>query len=174
MPKVTATVARIDSPKACPSAKAGQTYYWWRTRMKGARSGTTRCSLSRPRPSQLTSSEFWGEAFSLQETMEDAVGTVDDVSDLESLQQEWADAARALGDQQRDKRSNMPEGLQDGDTGQMLEERADGCDGWADEILAVAIPDPEDFADEEDPADALKDAIDEAIGEISNLQPECA
>ena len=45
-----------------------------------------------------------------------------------------AEALRELGSEQQEKYDNMPEGLQQGDTGQMLEERASNCESWADEI----------------------------------------
>jgi hypothetical protein len=174
MPRVYTTKARIDSPKACPQAKKGQTYYWWRTRLKGQKSGVTRCSMSRPRPSQLTHSDFWQQAYGLQEDIEDAMGGVDDVADLESLRDEWAQRARDLGEEQQDKLDNMPYGLRDGDTGQMIQERIDACEEWANDIENVPIPDPEDVADDDDPEDALRQAIDDAINDMTGYAPQCA
>ncbi len=52
MPRVThVKKARKDNP-VC---KAGESYYWWKFRYGGKR-----YSLTRPRPSQLTQSAYFG------------------------------------------------------------------------------------------------------------------
>jgi hypothetical protein len=172
MPKVTKTTARKDSPKACPQAKAGQAYYWWRTRMKGAKNGMTRCSLSYPKPSQLTMSDFWGAVYSLQEEIERA-GPYDSVEDLEADRGTWADSARDIGSEQQDKLDNMPQQLQDGDTGQMIAERVEGCEDWATEIEAIDMPDRSNFDEGEDGDEEFAQALEETVGEIAGLAPSC-
>ena len=172
MPKVHTTKARIDGPKACPQAKAGQVYYWWRTRMKGARSGITRCSLTYPKPSQLTMSEFWGAVYSLQEAIE-SDGPFEDAADLALARDQWAEQARDIGAEQEDKLNNMPEGLQEGDAGQLLQERAEACETWADEIEAVTIPEWEDFEDSGRGTEEFLLALEDALQEIASLQPAC-
>lgn len=52
--------ARKDNP----AVKAGESYYWWKFRR-----GPKRYSKERPRPSQLTQSEFYGQVYGLQEDM---------------------------------------------------------------------------------------------------------
>ena len=166
MPKVHHVRA---ARKAIPSigVEPGDSYYWWRTRAPGARSGTTRVSKTYTRPSQLTQSEFWSAAYAIQETAEDA--EVSTAEDLESLRDDLAQQARDLGQEQSDKRDNMPEGLQDGPTGEMLQERADACETWADAIEAVEIPEREDDQSDEEYAEELQ----EALNEIASLAPEC-
>lgn len=43
-----------------------------------------------------------------------------------------------LGEEQREKKSNMPDSLQESDTGQLLEERADLCDETAEALEQAA------------------------------------
>jgi hypothetical protein len=169
MPKVTKTVARIDSPKACPRAKAGQPYYWWRTWMKGARSGVTRCSLSYPRPSQLTQSEFYSAVYALQEAIEDFSIDGSDSgasADLQDAIVGWADEAHGIADEQREKRENMPYSLQDGDVGQLLEARADECEAWADAMRDVVIPERDEFDDGEDGDNDYEQALQDALADL--------
>ena len=174
MPKVTKTVARKDSPKACPQAKVGQTYYWWRTRMKGAQSGVTRCSLTYPRPSQLTQSDFWGAVYALQEEIE-AAGPYETGEELEEDRETWAVAAEGIGSEQQDKLDNMPYQLQEGDIGQMLSERADACDDWAETIRnEVEIPTRDQYDEGEDGDEDFRDALAETVSEIASLAPECS
>ncbi len=45
-----------------------------------------------------------------------------------------AEEIRSLGQSEREKYDNMPEGLQQGETGQTLDERANNCESWADEV----------------------------------------
>lgn len=169
MPRVHETRARKDNPKACPQARAGQTYFWWRTRMKGAKSGVTRCSLTRPRPSQLTMSDYWSRVFELQEEIQDTA--VETAEDLEGLRDGWAAQAREIAQDQEDKRDNMPQGLQDSDTGQMLQDRADACYSWADDMEAVELPDREDFPEGDEGDDEFQDALAQALSEIAALEP---
>ena len=176
MPKVTKTTARKDSPKACPQAKAGQVYYWWRTRLKGHRSGMTRCSLSYPKKSQLTRSEYVGAVLGISEDMESA--TAENVEEFNALRDEWAQQVRDIASEQDDKLSNMPDGLRYSDTGYLLEERRDACQAWADAIEAVEVEHierdefPAGWEGNQDYEDALALAIEEALGQLSAECPE--
>ena len=162
MPKVKTAVARKDSPKACPQAKKGDTYYYWRTRLKGQRSGVTRCSMRRPRPSQLTRSEYLGEVYELREEIEDAMGEFTDPDDLAAARDEWAQRARDIAEAQDEKLNNMPDGLRQGDSGMLLEERRDVMESWAGDIESMELPDCDDL-DEDD----CRQAIDDTIGEMA-------
>lgn len=116
--------ARKDNPVA----KKGESYWWWKP-MVGGRGGAKRFSKERPRRSQLTQSEFLSSLYDLEDGDMQSVATAEDFTSI-------AEALRELGQAQQEKLDNMPDGLRDGDTGQMLEERASGCDSWADEIDA--------------------------------------
>lgn len=119
-------VAKRTAAKAYPAdgIAKGDVYYHWKIKM--AYGGLVRRSKTYPRRSQLTLSDFLGQAYDL----DDAVSAAESPDDLDSL----ADDVRALGEEQADKLSNMPDGLQSGSTGELLQERADQCEEWATEI----------------------------------------
>lgn len=146
MPKVH-TVQRAR--KAIPSAgiRKGDSYYWWKFRY-----GPKRVSKTYPKPSQLTQSEFLSSMYDLQERIDqlDPESYVDDPESLRSELEDIAAEIRGLGEEQASKRDNMPEQLQDSDVGVLLEERADGCESWADELESIDpdLPDHDDFVEE--------------------------
>lgn len=124
MPRVTFVK---KAQKKNPVAEKGEPYYWWKFRYGGKR-----YSKTYPRASQLTQSNYLSTAYSIFEELEDA-----DMTDAEAfadLLREKADEIRDLGDEQASNRDAMPESLQDGETGQLLEERNYACDNMADEL----------------------------------------
>lgn len=143
MPKVHfVKSARKANPRY--GIEVGDSYYHWAF-MVGGRGGPKICSKTRPTRSQLTQSEFKSALYgifdddlaSIEKAINDTANTPDWASipdDLEAV----AERLRELGQEQRDKFENMPEGLQQGDSGQMLEQRADGCESAADEIDSAA------------------------------------
>lgn len=152
MPKVHhVKKARKDNKKA--GIKKGESYYWWAFRV--GRGSIKRYSKTPPRPSQLTNSEYMSSFLSLQEEIEDEAQGVKTKEDAESLAQFMRDKAeeyRTLGDEQQEKFDNMPEGLQSGDTGQLLECRKEACDRGAEELESAADelendPEVENWAD---------------------------
>lgn len=80
--------------------------------------------------SQLTQSEFLSALYDWEDSKAD-VGSHEDVQGL-------ADTIREIGENERSKFDNMPEGLQQGDTGQLLEQRADACETAASELEEIA------------------------------------
>ena len=67
--------ARKDNP----AVKAGEPYYWWKHAWSAKQ-----YSKTRPRPSQLTQSEFMSEYLSMGEDFEDALNGTDTVEDVQS------------------------------------------------------------------------------------------
>jgi chromosome segregation ATPase len=122
MPRVTKRKAAKDYPNA--GIKKGDEYYHWK-RKTGPASGVTCRSLTKPTPSQLNTG-FAGQVGELEASIDAA----EDVDGVRSVIEE----IRTLGEEQQEKFDNMPEGLQQGDTGQLLEERASQCEEWANEI----------------------------------------
>jgi len=120
--------AAKDNEKA--GIKKGDSYYWWQLYKS-----PKQYSKTRPRPSQLTGSTFLSGYYALQERLEDL--SIDTLEDLESELNEIAGEIRELGEEQESNKENMPEGLQEGDTGQLLQERADGMGEWADSIESM-------------------------------------
>jgi hypothetical protein len=140
--------------------KVGESYYWWKFR-RGAR----RVSKTYPRRSQLTQSDFLSQAYDIEDHIA-ALKAQDYMGDPDSLKSDLDDIAseiRSLGEEQADKLSNMPDSLQNGPTGELLQQRADECEAWADEIEGIEVDVPED-ADEDGVLSAIEAAIQEAQG----------
>jgi len=145
MPKVECRKAAKDYPEN--GIKKGDMYYTWKFRFGGRRR-----QLKRPRQSQLTQSEFLGGMHSHQETIED-LDRPDDYDGLEEFASEIESIAgevRDLGSEQEEKMYNMPESLQEGDTGQLLQQRSEQCEEIAGELenAAVEIRDLKDDVDD--------------------------
>lgn len=119
------------------------------------------------RRSQLTTSEYLGQLYD----WEDAKGRLSNMDDAQDL----ADTIRALGEEQAEKKSNMPDALQDADSGQLLEARASGCEAAADEIEEIISRweserdnfEPEEPAEGEDPEEFDPQ---EFIDEVQNVE----
>lgn len=158
MPKVRHRKAAKDYPEI--GVKKGEMYYTWKLRT-GPRSSRKFRSKTPPKPQQLTTSEF---AIAVSD-IEDAIRDASDHSDLEQCAQDIED----LGQEQSDKLDNMPEGLQQGDTGQLLQERADECETWAQTVRDAASELSDKLSnidDDEDLDEEAKDAArDEALEE---------
>jgi hypothetical protein len=118
--------ARKDNP----AVKKGESYWWWNF-MIGGRGGPKHYSATRPKASQLTSSPYLSNVYSLVENLPDTITTEEDwemirddlIANLEELEQDTQDSLDA-----------MPDGLQEGDIGQLLQERIDACSQAISEI----------------------------------------
>jgi len=144
-PNPVVTQEMIDRAKSGEDPEAAS-YYWWQFAF---------CSKSYskkpPKRSQLTQSEYYSQAWD----MEDEIGELEaeSMEDLESTVEDLVSRIQELGGEQTDKLYNMPEGLQEGDTGQLLQSRADACEAIASELECL------DFElDEGEKADASLDA----------------
>lgn len=124
MPRVTKRKARKDYPNN--GIKKGDEYYYWKIKL--AYGGIVNRSKTYPTPSQLNHG-FAG----LVGEIENSLQAADDAEGLRTV----AEEIRELGQEQQEKFDNMPEGLQQGDTGQLLEERAQQCEEWADTIISA-------------------------------------
>jgi len=168
MPKVTfVKKARKDNP-AC---KKGESYYWW----KHAYS-PKRYSLTRPRSSQLTQSDFLSQLYGAQEAIEDGGSSL---SSLRDAIEDARSVIEEIGGECTEKRDNMPDALQDASTGELLQTRADSCEEVAqrlDELLGEMADDDDAlaarviataFTDKEGGPDAqeIEDAKDQQVSE---------
>ena len=147
--------------------KKGDMYY--KVSMKtGPRSSVTKRSLKPFKASQLTSSAFKSGWLGAQEEWEASDRGPDAARSL-------AEAIRDVGQEAQDGYDNMPEGLQMGDTGQLLENRASEAESRADDIESKA-DDMEalwrdDYEDDDDYNDALKEMADE-VDDLASDIPE--
>lgn len=152
--------ARKDQPGGI---KAGESYYWWKFRFGGKH-----YSKIRPRPSQLTQSEFLSAAYALQEQIEMDMNI--DPGNLQAVVDELrsvADEVRTLGQEQEDKIGNMPDSLQDSETAQMMQGRAEACEEVAEELESAASEiESIDPADEEEPDDY---DVEELVGRVEDI-----
>ncbi len=87
--------------------------------------------------SQLTQSAFLGQLYDIQERIEG----LDASASLQDEVPEIAESLRDLAQECEDNRSNMPDSLQDSDTGNLLEERAQACNDAADELEGIDLSD---------------------------------
>lgn len=159
MPRVNTVKKARKSPGTCGKCgckiEEGQPYKHWSFRITSGKSYISskriRCMKSdcAPKPSDLTQSEFWGSVNDIKD--EGFPG--DSFSDLQSARDDIAGRLNELADEQQGKFDNMPEGLKQGSTGQLLEERVSALQDAAQELESVDIPDdPEEIIfDETDP-----------------------
>lgn len=142
------------------AVKKGESYYWWAF-MQGGRGGPKHYSATKPRRSQLTQSEYYGTLYDIQDNADAANPEFDDleseiasiVSDLESLR-----------DETQEKFYNMPEGSQQGDSGQLLESRVSSLEDAISTLESVDVSG--DFGEIE--GDELEEAQSSRAAEIWN------
>ena len=134
--------AAKDNPKA--GIKKGESYYWWQLYKR-----PKQYSKTRPRPSQLTGSAYRQQVLAAIEGLEEvaALGDPWTESDRDDLVSELEN----LRDEQQDNYDNMPEGLQQGDTGMLLEERVSALDEWISELQGLEFNDENEYEEGESP-----------------------
>lgn len=165
MAKVHERVARKDYPD--DEIKAGDKYFTWSLRSSHFGKGTVYRSKTYPTPRQLTRNEFMLALYDIDDSLASVEG--DTAEDIDGSRTAVCDQIRDLAQEQQDKLDNMPEGLQQGDTGQLLQERIDNLESWASDIESVELPDEDEFKEEDDPKEAFEDAIESAIEEIRGI-----
>lgn len=126
-------MARVHKRKAAKDypqngIAKGDEYYYVKVKT-GPRSSRVMRSKTPFKRSQLTQSDYLGQLYDWEDDKA-AISSMDDA-------QGFADTIRSLGEEQDEKFNNMPEGLQQGDSGQMLEARRDACEQAATEIEEI-------------------------------------
>lgn len=141
--------------------KKGESYYWWKFRSPGGRGGSPKhFSKTPPKASQLTASEFQSGLASAQEEIEALEPTsYSDVSSFEADVTNVKENLENLKDETQGKFDNMPEGLQQGDTGQLLENRVSEVESLVSDFDGI------DFA-EPDSIDETGEELDEVGAEV--------
>ena len=105
----------------------GESYYNW-----CFYGGQPQYSKERPKPSQLTQNWFKQELYSIQEKIEEF--EPEDVEDVATFVDDIRSDAESLRDECQEHLDNMPEQLQDSDSGQTLQERIDNLDSVIGDI----------------------------------------
>lgn len=143
--------------------KKGDSYFHWKFRYGGLHRSRTH-----PKQSQLTQSEYLSEAYSIEEDLAEL--TAETVAEDGFSLDEYIDRIRALGEMAEERRSNMPDQLQDSETGELLQNRADAMEDWASQLEAIDVNiDRDSILAEiygeggEDEGKTMDDAVQEAI-----------
>lgn len=141
----------------------GDPYVWWKFRFgrKHVRCVKPECA---PKAADLTQSAFLSALYTIQDSKFEA----DTFEGLESERDDIVSEIENLRDETQEKFDNMPEGLQQGDTGQLLQERIDACEEAANEIQGVdcAAPEKEDEETDEAFEKRLEEEVDEKRTEL--------
>jgi hypothetical protein len=173
MPRVTTVKKAQKDQGSCSKCgtpiKRGDGYRHWAFRYGGryVRCLKPECA---PKASDLTQSAFLQQLASTRETLEEAVAEFErggGAEDLATAMETAAEELRTVAEECEEKLGNMPEGLKEGDTGTLLQERTDACNEAADtlENQASEARDKEgELLDLEDPEAIQKWADENSVG----------
>jgi len=150
MPRVhSVKKARKDIPGT--DIKKGDSYYWWKFRY-----GPKRVSKTYPTRGQLTQSSFLQQMYRI----EDGLQAVTPDDDFQSIIDDVGSELNSLKDEVQDSLDNMPEQLQSGPTGEMLQSRIDAVEEMINELEDIDI-DIEGSVDTDIDIEREKDETDE-------------
>lgn len=147
-----------------PAVNKGESYFWWQFKF-----GRKQYSKTSPKPSQLTQSDYLGQFYAHQEQFEE-LDSGDSPETLANAMRELAGEIEQLGVEQEEKVDNMPDGLQEGNIGELLRQRAETCETLVNE-LEDAADRMESAKEDKDESEKLSDHIQGILDEIS-WEPE--
>lgn len=153
--------------------EVGESYYWW-----ALYNGPKQFSKERPKPSQLTGSEFLSQVYSIRERIEEF--EADDVESIESFRDEVVSELEGMRDECQEKLDNMPEQLQNAPSGEILQNRIDSLEEMISNLEGLSFEKIDEFEYDEDddlPEEAQKDVwefdkeekINEYLGELQEI-----
>ena len=122
-------------------------YYWYAALKTGPRSSVVIRSLSPIKRYKLTTSEFLSKIWMIEDAYIPNISCLEDVEILiEALQNIYEDCQNSFG--------NLPEGLRNGPTGEMLDTRSNGCERAVNDFETIFgewsdAVDDEDFDEDE-------------------------
>lgn len=131
MPRV---IKVVKSRKECKDSFTGEVipvgspYYWWQF-MRSPKS----ISVKPPTKRQLTRSGFQLSMYDIEDAIEALTASESIEEDVQAI----IDSIQDLKSEVEDSLSNMPEQLQEADTGQLLQERIEALENWANELEGV-------------------------------------
>jgi len=168
MPRVKYVKARKDYPQF--GIEKGDHHYVWS--MKMTYGGVTKRSKTPPRESQLTLSPYKGAAFAINESLSDDFVNVNlEEWELEDFAQRIVESlesaiegAEELRDETQESLDAMPDGLQEGPTGELLQERIQALEDFISEADRMK-DEAESFelsGDHDEDQDTLEDILEEA------------
>jgi len=143
--------------------KKGQEYYTWTLFGR-----SPQISLDYPKRQQLTGSDFLCQVYDLEDRLSEL--SCETIEDLEEERDSICEEIRDLASEQEEKRSNMPESLQEAPTGELLQNRYDSLEEWASNLEGVSIdfdePDKEEDETEEEFEVRKAEELSERIQEL--------
>lgn len=142
--------ARKDNPVAV----RGESYYWWKFAF-----GSKQFSKAAPSRSRLTQSDFFIRLYDL----EDSFTASESAANLADQFEAFSSELEELRDEQEEKLENMPESLQAGPTGELLQERYDALEEWVNEIESL------DTDYDEDSDESEEDFVNNVVEEFTSL-----
>ena len=159
--------ARKDYPDF--GIQKGDSYWWWEFAF-----GSSYKSKAQPKPSQLTRSEFLSTYLSIGETLDTVLQAAACSDDIQSAIDEAKDSIEELKSYTEDKLSNMPEQLQEADSGQLMQERIDQLDDWLSSLDSVDLSPLEDAVDsaQNDDSGSAEEKISEALQDVKDRVSE--
>jgi hypothetical protein len=131
--------ARKHRPKF--GIRRGEPYYWWWLRFTHLGRGVKQYSKLPPKSWQTTSSPYWRQVLKIQEEVETAAALMScrGMAALEDACNGAADELECLAGDLRARKDNMPDSLQRGPTGELLEARTDACEQVASALRDAAL-----------------------------------
>lgn len=171
MPRVYEVKKCRKSPGKCSRCarriKKGQPYIWWKFNYgpKYVRCDSSACY---PHPSELTRSEFQGRIADLKKG---GIGG-DTFEELKDARQTVVDELESLAEDCQEKYDNMPENFQNGDTGQLLQEREQACRDAASALENIDIPEeaPPESPDDDSDTTEYDEANNDYLSRVESLR----
>lgn len=133
----------------------GQTYYRWKFKKGGER-----LSLTYPKRQQLTQSDFLQQVWDIEDRLAEWTVEGHGQDELESMVSDL----ESLRDETQEKLDNMPEGLQQGATGELLQERVDALEEMISEIENISLDSVEGCETEEEKQQEIENVQSEVSG----------
>jgi hypothetical protein len=148
--------AQKDYPES--GIKKGDSYWHWAFAF-----GPKYKSKTQPTRSQLTRSTFLSTVYAIEDGISDRFKECATSDDIESGIDELISEIEELKDETQGSLENMPQQLQDADSGQLLQERIDGLESWVSDLQGIDHDIDEELSDEQ-----KQERIQEIIEEIQN------
>lgn len=149
--------------KAIPEAgiAKGDSYWWWQHFRRAKQ-----VSKAKPKPSQLEGSAFLSTLMEIGERFDDP--QCETPEDLQSLVEDAVGDLNSLSDETQGSFDNMPEGLQQGETGQLLESRVESLSGLIGELEGLDYDVEEEDGETDEKKAARKKVMTEGL--LSEIQ----
>lgn len=150
-------ITKIDRTIPCDEGDyimitKGESYYYW-----SFMNGPINYSKRQPKPSQLTQSSYLQQFYEMQERV--AEFDADTADDFKEFVETLISDLEELRDTTQESLDNMPESLQSGPTGELLQERVDELENIISDLESIDLD--YDELDEDEVKEEIADDLDE-------------